>query len=545
MRRKEFISKKLAVVLMAATMLVVPIMGAMVTKVDVHAEQHDYTITTDSLKTPVEDNNNLQEYVDEVQKDTIMDANNGVILQNNGTIVHNSEEAGVYENDGAIRYNDGTVPYNDYEINNNSETGYIINNSENGIIFKNDGRVDNNNRSVYNGNGGYVDNNWNEGVVLGSPGNFSDKEGSEGPYLGTIRVNNGRIINGSGENDVLTVNYFMQGDIDTGLEGYNPDRSRGGVSVYEFLENFQDRKGKVHIINNYDEKEFKENDLILVDNQYHGVFLADTDNATTEYNNFSDLKDFEHYVLTAQNKADIPINGSITIRPNSGYKITDNGQLSGEVDKLTYNLNKNNDGSYTVSFASVKGDVFLTADMLNLIVSQLTAEEAASIQQIVVDGKEVKVEDIKDSDVIVIKGSSDNSGTPAEASAPAGYNLTDAAIKNITDQVQKLVAANGNDIAALEVIDIYFGDKIDMTPGAIKYLCEKVPVAKRCHFDYQDQEHVLFIPAFDLNAPAYAEGLEVLDKEPAHTAGFLRIKDIFVKLGFAAKVVEEEQEAAE
>lgn len=42
------------------------------------------------------------------------------------------------------------------------------------------------------------------------------------------------------------------------------------------------------------------------------------------------------------------------------------------------------------------------------------------------------------------------------------------------------------------------------------------------------------------SAPAYAEGLETLAKEPAHTAGFFRIKDIFVKLGFATKVVEEE-----
>ena len=96
----------------------------------------------------------------------------------------------------------------------------------------------------------------------------------------------------------------------------------------------------------------------------------------------------------------------------------------------------------------------------------------------------------------------------------------------------------GQDAASLEVVDIYFKDKIAMSPNMIKYLCESIPVAKRCHFDYQGKEHVLFIPAFDVTAPAYAEGLKTLEKEPSKTAGFYRIKDIFKDLKFDAKIVE-------
>ncbi|RKM56954.1 hypothetical protein D6856_14350 [Butyrivibrio sp. XB500-5] len=543
MRRKEFISKKLAVVLMSAIMLIAPIVGSIAAPIDAHAEMDELVILRDADKTPVEDNNNLEEAVEELPDGVIMENNNGVITTNEGTVTHNTENAGVYQNNGEIRYNEGIVAYNEGEINNN--TGRVNVNKEHHVIYKNDGLVDNNsNAAIFNGQG-TVDHNWWGGVVIGSPGVLCDTEAGEGPYLGTININNGDILNGVGADDVLTVNTFVQGTIDTALDNYDPNETRG-ISVYRLVE--YPRLGKVHIIDNLDENEFKENDLILVDNQYHAVSLMDTDNATVEYNNFADLPIDMHMVQTGINKTDIPITGTITLRPNSGYKITDNGQLSGEVETLSYNLNKNNDGSYTIGIASLKGNVMLTADMLNLIVSELTAEEAANIQQLVVGDTVVNLDDIKDGDAIVIEGSnhssSDNSGSPVEAAAPAGYNLADEAIKAVTDQVQKQVAASGNDIAALEVIDIYFGDKIDMSPAVIEYLCEKVPVAKRCHFDYKDQEYVMFIPAFDLVAPAYAEGLEVLNNEPAHTAGFLRITQIFEKLGFATKVVEE-QEAAE
>ena len=544
MRRKEFISKKLAVVLMSAIMLIAPIVGSIAAPIDAHAEMDELVILRDADKTPVEDNNNNpEEPVEELPDGVIMENNNGVITTNEGTVRHNTENAGVLQNNGEIRYNEGIVGYNEGEINNN--TGRVYENKEHHVIYKNDGLVDNNSYAAIFNAQGTVDHNWWGGVVIGSPGVLSDTEAGEGPYLGTVNINNGNIINGVGADDVLTVNTFVQGTVDTALDYYDPDETRG-VSVYRLVE--YPRLGKVHIINNYDENEFKENDLILVDNQYHAVSLMDTDNATVEYNNFADLPIDMHMVQTGINKTDIPITGTITLRPNSGYKITDNGQLSGEVETLSYNLNKNNDGSYTIGIASLKGNVMLTADMLNLIVSELTAEEAANIQQLVVGDTVVNLDDIKDGDAIVIEGSShsssDNSGSPAEAAAPAGYNLADEAIKAVTDQVQKQVATSGNDIAALEVIDIYFGDKIDMSPAVIKYLCEKVPVAKRCHFDYKDQEYVMFIPAFDLVAPAYAEGLEVLNNEPAHTAGFLRITQIFEKLGFATKVVEE-QEAAE
>ena len=49
---------------------------------------------------------------------------------------------------------------------------------------------------------------------------------------------------------------------------------------------------------------------------------------------------------------------------------------------------------------------------------------------------------------------------------------------------------------------------------------------------------MLFIPAFDLTNPAYPDGLAQLDKEPARTAGFLRIEQIFKPLGFATRIVD-------
>ncbi|RKM54097.1 hypothetical protein D6853_14255 [Butyrivibrio sp. X503] len=559
MRRKEFISKKLAVILMAATIVIAPIFGSMAAPIDAHAEMDSVIQAEDLGADPIPDNNApLDEPVDEVPFGKIMDVNNGTVTKNEGIIEHNSDGAYVKDNNNAVRYNDGQIDENNYEVNNN--TGHVDNTAKYTAIFKNDGEVGDNSGYVYNSTGN-VDRNLPTGTVIGYPGTYCDKEANEGPYINTVNINYGNIINGAGENDVITINESYSGHIDT---GYNTDFADeygflGGISVYRDLD--QNRLGKVHIINNYGKDEYKDDDLVLVDNQYHGVQFDDIDNVTATYT-WDDGDSFQFvaekledggthhvgvWVQTGVNKVDIPITGIITIKANDGYKITDDGQTSGELEKISYSLGKNEDGSYTVNINSLKGSVLLTPEMLHLIVSELTGDEASEVK---IGDTVVNLDEIKEDEVIVVKESShsssdnSNSGSAAEKAAPAGFNLTDAAIKSITEQVQKQVAANGNDIAALEVVDIYFGDKIDMTPDVIKYLCEKVPVAKRCHFDYKDQEYVMFIPAFDLVAPAYAEGLDTLDKEPAHTAGFLRITQIFEKLGFATKVVEE-QEAAE
>lgn len=515
---------------MSAIMLIAPIVGSVAAPMeacaapDILEQYKDISGNFEWI-----DDNPEGEEVSYQENHTMRRNNEGDIDYNRGGVIHNTETGKIEYNEGyAVFLNDGYVGTNAFEVLYNSPTGTVEVNEES--VSDNDGYVGVNNGIVYNCSG-VVGENCESALVVGMPSNYVMLDKNKEDSVGTINVNSGgAIINGAWENDSITVNEFVYGDVSTDSNYTNHDGSM-----------VTPRKGTVHIINNYDSKEFKGNDLIIVDNQYHTVSFDNLENATAHYDNFDKNYMGVNYEKTAVNKEDIPVDGIITLKANDGYEITDDGQMSGEVGKLSYNLGKNEDGSYTVNINSLHGNVALTPAMLHLIISQLTGDETTEVK---IGGATVNLDDIKDDEAIVISGGSDNSGSPAEAAAPAGYNLADEAIKAVTDQVQKQVAASGNDIAALEVIDIYFGDKIDMTPTVIKYLCENVPVAKRCHFDYKDQEYVMFIPAFDLVAPAYAEGLEVLNDEPAHTAGFLRITQIFEKLGFATKVVEE-QEAAE
>lgn len=527
MRRKEFISKKLAVILMTATLVITPIMGSMAMPMNACAAGDILAQYENVYGGEWAEDNPEGEQVDYNGSDYFMRTNEGEIGGNAGLVIHNTETGTIEYNtgNGIVLLNDGNVTDNNFMVAYNSPTGTVDSNTYE--VFDNDGYIDINEGVVNNGSG-IVGENRESALVKGSPSTSMDRDARNDDSVGIINVNNGGTVqNGIGENDSITVKEFNYGNVIT-----DSVDSESGVS----------NKGTVHIIDNYDSKEFKENNLILVDNQYHSVTFDNLENATAQYMNFDKNHLGATFEKTAVNKEDIPLDGIITLKANDGYKITDDGQMSGEVGALSYSLGKNDDGSYAVNINSLHGNVALTPEMLHLIISKLTGDETPTEVQI--GDTVVKLDELKDDDVVVISGgsSSDNNGdssAPTESSVPAGYNLSDEAIKAITDLVQKQVAANGNDIATLEVIDIYFGDKIDMTPDVIKYLCEKVPVAKRCHFDYKDQEHILFIPAFDLNAPAYAEGLETLAKEPAHTAGFFRIKDIFVKLGFATKVVEE------
>ena len=541
MRRKEFISKKLAVVLLSAVMAFAPIVGSAV--VPVYSIAAD-NITVDDLlenhpeRQVIPDNSNPENVKDEINENEIMDINNGVVNENAGIIVNNNgvvkESTNyVYENnaDGKIVDNAGDV-YENYGEIVNHDTGSRIYQDKKTIQI-NYGTVINNHDHV-NLHGGKIVNQYDGYVHADS---YSDDKET---MLESTIVNcyGGSVINPIYAGAVLTVENNYASCFGNASTGLLVDGQRVQV----------DHQGTYHIINNYDgvDHTLYLDAPTIIDNQNYSVEVTEADNANVAYNGF-EYVDYnkKQYVQVTANSEPIPITGTINIKANDGYKITDDGQLSGEAGQLTYNLGKNADGSYTVNISALGGNVTVTPAMLHLIISQLTGDETTEVK---IGGATVNVDDIKDGDAIVIEGSShsssDNSGSPAEAAAPAGYNLADEAIKAVTDQVQKQVAASGNDIAALEVIDIYFGDKIDMSPAVIKYLCEKVPVAKRCHFDYKDQEYVMFIPAFDLVAPAYAEGLEVLNNEPAHTAGFLRITQIFEKLGFATKVVEE-QEAAE
>ena len=76
---------------------------------------------------------------------------------------------------------------------------------------------------------------------MGMPSNYVMRYENKVDSVGTVNVNNGGIImNGAWENDSITVNEFVSGEVVTDAMYTN----RNGSEVVP-------RKGTVHIINNY------------------------------------------------------------------------------------------------------------------------------------------------------------------------------------------------------------------------------------------------------------------------------------------------------
>ena len=542
MRRKEFISKKLAILLMAVALVVGPVGAGLAVQDDVYAAEE---VQLPEGYTQINDNpTNIT--VDVISEDEYMKSNDGTVNTNNGALEINTGDVWVnngelYDNKhvdvadyGWVEDNNGGIYYNHAQVFNNNESGQIgkndgdiytnkgivVINDYNRSIGENEGTVLKNYGWVYN-SAGTID--ANAGVVLGS-----SLFGSSQPSIGTVNdFYGGYLVNGSGENDVLTVNNFYGGTIDTVNEGIVED-----VVGAQYRLAYP-RLGTIVIEKSYADDEFEDVDHVVIKDQYHSVDVYDANNIEVNYNNFDDKK----YTQTKEDGQSIPVEGTLTLKGTNGYALVDDGCLSDTLDKVSFSLNKNDDGSYTVSLSSLTGNVQLTPEQLHLLLTAISGDDGANIN---VDSVKVKIDE-----TIAVGGGSDNGSdnkavAEPEAATPAGTVITQNTINDISDQVQKQMSAQGNDQAAPEVIDIYFGDKIDCNPDIIKYLCEKIPVAKRCHYDYKDQEYVMYIPAFDLVAPAYTEGLETLSKEPGKTAGFLRITQIFEKVGFATKVVEEQ-----
>ncbi|WP_147367778.1 hypothetical protein [Butyrivibrio sp. X503] len=534
MRRSKYVSKKLAVVLLSAALGVTPVAASVVMPVSAFAAEvpdteEDEAILELENGDTMENNNGkivtndgeLENNNGVVEENTwVIENNNGTVDENLGFITNNNEEGTVAVNNKQITNNYGHVATNNLEITNNygvveDNTNFISANYE-GVVYENHGAVGMLGGHIIDNYGqvvmvdGDITNNREGGEVLGGSIYTSDDRIGNGSILLNI---GGTVYSGFKPEDIITIDNYYYGTLS------NEVVAESGTT---------NLNGTIRIINSYGQEADTNKDFVTVDNQYHAILVNGADNIDVSFNGFTEdeVNKFQ-YVKTAESGSPIEIAGTITLKAKDGYAISDNGQLSGNYAGLGYGLSKNDDGSYTLYISSLNATVAFTPDVLNLIVSQISNEYG-----------EVK-------DVVVNKGGSssdDRSENTAEPSAPAIVNFNDIAIKSIADQVQAQMNAAGQDAASLEVVDIYFKDKISMTPDVIKYLCEKVPVAKRCHFDYQGAEWVMTIPAFDTTSPAYAEGLEVLDKEPSKTAGFLRIKDIFAALKFDAKAVEAQTE---
>lgn len=371
-------------------------------------------------------------------------------------------------NDGVISNNEGTIVNNNNIVRENESSGTIINN--NGAVYSNAGRIEYNNAS---------------GSVIGDTGSIGVNDG------GSVTVDMATL--GCTDNTTVTIENYYSGT----------------------LTNEWSNKS-LNIVNNYSSTAYDNNDSNITDkNRFHSVTITDADHATTTYDNFIlNNYDNKQYVQVKNNGEAAPITGTFTLKANNGYKITDGGTMINETGVMAYTLNRNNDGSYTVTLQNLNGNISITPADLHLIISAIAANQP----------------NIKINDVVNI-ASNPNSNADSGTVAVDYTKLT-------LDALSSQMAASKQLESGIEVVDLYFDKKIDMTPALIKFLCENIPLAKRCHFTYKDQHWILFIPAFDLNAPAYATGLQALDREPAHTAGFLRIEQLFRPLGFATKTVD-------
>jgi hypothetical protein len=87
-------------------------------------------------------------------------------------------------------------------------------------------------------------------------------------------------------------------------------------------------------------------------------------------------------------------------------------------------------------------------------------------------------------------------------------------------------------------ITIEFDDNICLSADMMKDLFADNRVAKNCHFSYKGKRYNLRIGAVNTSSRLYAECFELLAKEPDSLAGFLKMAEIFEKLGVRVSEME-------
>ena len=459
-----------------------------------------------------------------------MNTNRGTISVNDGTLEHNSERAIVYTNNGEITYNE-----NGATVETNTTSGTIGTNS--GTVVNNLGTINNGdnygtgsityNRGEASNITGIVENNY--GTLRDFKGNLTDNYGqvtASSAQLNYITNNHeGGEISGSratinnnyatvcasttsGQDNNITINNHYGGSLSV-QDGGNP----GSAHLY--------------IVNNYTETAY-DSGAITDTNRFLSVTVEGVNNADVTYNRsgfvHNDTTNKE-YIQVKRDSQPAAVSGSITLRPEDGYQITNNGGSTGTTQKLSYALNRNSDGSYTVTITSISGYETLTPDTLHLIISAIEHQSADQGQSIVI------------SNAMVIEDPADD--RPSDNNASTGTpDYAQETLKGIQTQVNAQTSLARQTGSQLTAVDISFKSRNNMDSGLFRYLCESFPFGKRCHFTYKGQHYVLYIPAFDISDPAYREGLEMLNKEPSGTAGFLRLEQLFKPLGFVSTIID-------
>ncbi|RKM56459.1 hypothetical protein D6853_06640 [Butyrivibrio sp. X503] len=434
-------------------------------------------------------------------------------------------------NYGTVEYNDGwlnnnfkTVENNNGRISDNESGGIVENNNISGSIIQNDGTVESNSGSI----------STNDGTVESNSGSISTNNGTVENNLpgGSVSGSNGSIINNDG------------GDVAS--TGSSSSQFVAITNYYSGTLSVPENSSKIKITNNYSDNAYDSGEITDT-NRFHSVTVEGANNADVTYSRpefiHNDYNNKE-YLQVKENGAPKSISGSITIKAKNGYKISDEGVMNNEIGQLAYTLNRNTDGSYTVTLMNLNGNVTVTPANLHLIISAI---ENQNNTPGITGGSTTPITITKANIAEVPANNSSSNNASASSNNGSGVatpNFTQEAINSIQAQAQAQASLAEQTGTPLQILDIYFDKKIDINPMLIRYLCEQISLPKRCHFNYNDQHYVLFIPAFDISAPAYQDGLDMLDKEPAKTAGFLRIEQLFKPLGFATNIIEEEEAEA-
>ncbi|RKM54096.1 hypothetical protein D6853_14250 [Butyrivibrio sp. X503] len=325
MRKKSF-SKNVVAILLSASFATAPALGAML--IPVSAFAWEQPVTSDNPK------DGFVEYVSEYMANNYgtVDTNDSSIENNHGVIGADNQDSEVLNNFGTISQNSGLVYFNFGEVTNNFRRGYVAN------------------------VGGTVVNNFEEAGVIGGrqydvESSFDESEGTDSTVVNNI---GGTVVNGYCSDDLLTINNYYYGDI---VQGYT--RAASGEN--------EPNKGKIHIINDFSEEGIENNDFITVDKHYHYVDVKDAGNADIIYEGFT-VGDYnkKHYAEISEGSEPVNITSTITIKAGDGYELIDDGLLEGDTGKLSYVLDKNDDGSYTVRITSLSGDAEISLKELHL-----------------------------------------------------------------------------------------------------------------------------------------------------------------------------------
>ncbi|RKM54094.1 hypothetical protein D6853_14240 [Butyrivibrio sp. X503] len=435
-------------------------------------------------------NNPRNESVENIADNEVMETNRGYVNRNDGIINENADKSAVVKNNyGTIIDNNANVPFNFGKIENNyffviNPTGTVVNNNEGG--------------QVLGGRTGYA----------------IDDEGNGDNFV--IYNLGGEVISGGlPENNCVVVNYYS-----------------GAIRRYdEFMgagyEDANAQHGTIHIINSFSDEELPEKEYLTVDYQYHSVEVEETENIVFDYSGFTQNgMDKKWYTETKSVSGETPIEGKITFRATPGHVLSDDGQLSGETDKYAYSLNKNEDGSYTVSFSSLTGNVSITLEDLHLKVSEDKDEAVAGTVG----------EKPMDS---VSGGQSDTASVPGVENNGRGlvYSVNDGPRVYIPIEEKTRAPRGGSNAHSYKVLELGFGSITDLSVPVVKTLCEDGTLAKRCYFTYEGKLYALDIPVVDTSSPEYIEAIDALSKEKGKAAGFMRVAEIFEKVGFTVTEV--------